>query len=221
MIERSTYSEQTVVYIKNKILRGELKSGDRIKESDLAEELKISRAPIREALLTLTQEGLIESKTRISRVIVSLTSKQIMDSYIVGGVLEGFAVAQSIHKFSADDFEQLEKIVEKMRKYAEAPKKLAELSRLDHAFHDAMFVHVDNQLLVDFSLRSYRGAVQFLLCRKWRETFTPESIYERHAALLDILKEGDPVTVERAIRAHYNDTGDVMSQFGSDRLGTE
>ena len=202
-------------------MRGELKSGDRIKESDLAEELKISRAPIREALLTLTQEGLIESKTRVSRAVVSLTSKQIMDSYIVGGVLEGFAVAQSLEKFTDSDFNKLEKLVEKMRSYAEAPKKLAELSKLDHAFHDAMFAHVDNQLLVDFSLRSYRGAVQFLLFRRWKETFTPESIYERHAELLDLLKEGDAVKVEQAVRAHYNETGEIMSQFGSDKQGND
>ena len=56
---KANLSEIVVSYVKNKILTGELKSGDRLVETDMSEELQISRAPIREALRELHMRGIL------------------------------------------------------------------------------------------------------------------------------------------------------------------
>jgi len=74
-----TYSAQVIEYIKDAILRGELNPGDKVNEAHLALRLSISRAPIREALQMLVQEGLIISIPQRGKFITSLTAKEIQE----------------------------------------------------------------------------------------------------------------------------------------------
>lgn len=216
MIQKSTYAEQVVAYLKDKILNGDMKPGQRIKESLVAAELEISRAPVREALLQLMREGIVVSRPQVGKSVVSLTAKQILDSYVLGGVLEGFALAQTTHLFTEADYAHLAGIVAKMGEIAAGSRDLSEMTRLDHEFHNAMFSKVDSELLVEFSLRSSRGVTHFLLSHHLKALYPPEAIYQRHKALLDVLKAGDGPTIERYMRDHYRETGELMARYGSD-----
>lgn len=216
MIQKSTYSVQVVEYLKDKILNGDIQPGQRIKESLVAAELEISRAPVREALLELMREGIVVSRPQIGKSVVSLTAKQILDSYVLGGVLEGFGLAQTIDQFTEDDFERLTVIVEKMGEIAAGSRDLNELTRLDHEFHNTLFDKVDNELLVEFSQRSSRRVTHFLLSHHLKTLYPPEIIYKRHKALLNVLKTADRPAIEQHMRNHYRETGELMAQYGSD-----
>ncbi len=216
MIQKSTYAEQVVSYLKEKILNGDMKPGERIKESLVAETLGISRAPVREALLQLMREGIVVSRPQVGKSVVSLTAKQITDSYALGGVLEGYALARFMHRMTTQDIARIEDIVERMGKVASGSRDGHAMIRLDHEFHNSLFTHVDNELLLEFSLRSSRGVTHFLLSHHLQALYTPESLYQRHKALLDTLKSGNGDAMERHMREHYRETGERMAQFGSD-----
>lgn len=210
-----TYSAQIIEYIKDAILRGELCPGDKVNEVHLASRLSISRAPIREALQMLVQEGLIVSIPQRGKFITSLTAKEIQDSYFTGGVLEGAAVASTVDQFTEDDFNKLQAIIEQMKQLAENGENKDKLAPLDNAFHDILLSKTNNNLLVELSHRSCRGISKFLFFKHWRKQFTTKENFERHQAVLDVLRIKNPVAVENCIRLHYKEAGERMKKFGS------
>lgn len=217
MTEIKTYSEQVTEYIKRAILEGTLNPGDKVNEVHVAATLSISRAPVREALQMLTRDGLIVSVPQKGKFINCLTKAQIKESYFTGGVLEGAAVAASIHKFTDDDFERIQAIVDRMESVASMETGADYMPGLDDEFHSLLFSKTDNTLMVELSRRYCHGLSKFLLFRYWRNLFSPRTIWLRHKAILDALKTRDQVTIERALRDHYIESGERMSKFGCEQ----
>ena len=93
---KQTYCNQVTSYIRSLIRKGTLEIGAPVKEAVLSEQLGISRAPIREALQVLVQEGLITSEPQKGKHVRQMTGKEIYDSYVVAGILEGAGVAESL-----------------------------------------------------------------------------------------------------------------------------
>ena len=213
-----TYSAQIIEHIKDSILNGELCPGDKVNEAHLASRLSISRAPIREALQMLVQEGLIIAIPQRGKFITSLTAKEIQDSYFTGGVLEGAAVASTVDQFTEGDFTKLQDIIDQMKQMAENGENREKLAPLDNAFHDILLSKTDNNLLVELSHRSCRGISKFLFFKHWRKQFTTKENSERHQSILNVLRTRNPVAVEICIRQHYKDAGERMKKFGSDVL---
>lgn len=94
-------------YIRDAIVKGEIKAGEHIKEIYIAETLKISRAPVREAMAELCTMGLLQSEPHKGITVASPTAKRIMDVYTLNGVLEGYGVSQTIHLLEDRDFRQM------------------------------------------------------------------------------------------------------------------
>lgn len=221
VIAKQTYCEQVVDYVKEQILRGELNPGEQIKEVAMAESLGISRAPIREALQLLVREGLVESRPQRGKFVVELTSKEILDSYFVGGVLEGAAVGATMHLYEERDIRELEEIIYIMKVEALDGGDHIRLNELDHRFHRVIFSKNGNRLLGDLWQRTSRGVTQFLLFRHWVNVFTPEEHYDRHFQIIERIKKGDAVELEFYMREHYMDAGRRMARFGCDVYPTE
>jgi DNA-binding GntR family transcriptional regulator len=216
-----TYSLQISEYIKQAILDGELNPGDKVNEVHLASRLSISRAPVREALQMLVQDGLIVSIPQRGKFIAALTEKEIQDSYFIGGVLEGAVVASTINEFTEEDFRKLQVILEQMKHLAENGGKRELLAPLDNQFHDILFSKTDNSLIVHLSRRSCRGVSKFLLFKYWREIFTTKEVYERHKVIFDVLRGKDPMAIEQCLREHYIDAGRRMKRYGVDKSATD
>lgn len=212
-----TYSSQISEYIKQAILNGELNPGDKVNEVHVASRLSISRAPVREALQMLVQEGLIVSVPQRGKFIAALTAKEIQDSYFIGGVLEGAVVASTISEFTEEDFQKLQAILEQMKYLAENGGERDLLAPLDNQFHDILFSKTDNSLIVELARRSCRGVSKFLLFKYWRDIFTTKEVYERHKVILDVLRTKDTVAIEQCIREHYIDAGRRMMRYGVDK----
>ena len=87
--KKETYSIQAAAYIRSLIRSGELSPGAPVREAFLSERLGISRAPIREALLSLAQEGLICAEPQKGKTVRHMSAREIYDSYTVAGILVG------------------------------------------------------------------------------------------------------------------------------------
>ena len=115
-IVKKTYKDQVVDYVYQLLLTNELNPGDQLKETLLAEQMGISRAPIREAMKELIMNGLVDYRPQVGNFIPVFSPKQIIDSYTTRGVLEGYAIMNACDRFSAEDIEKLENLVEQMEK---------------------------------------------------------------------------------------------------------
>lgn len=215
-IQKLTYSTQIREYIKQCILNGEYNPGDKINEVDIATRLNVSRAPVREALQHLAETGLLVSVPQRGKFITSLTAREIRDSYMTGGILEGAAVASTIHLFTDNDFMDMESLVAEMERKAKEPDAIHAIAELDNAFHEHMFSRSDNKLLRDLSRRCCQGLSKFLFYRYWSKVFVPEEMYRRHRIVLKAVMSRDPARIEAAIRTHYMESGERMAHYGSD-----
>ena len=210
-MKKETYSDQVVTYVKQCILNGTYKPGTKVKELTIAQKLSISRAPIREALQVLVKEGLVVWAPQKGKFITELNPKQIRDSYYTGGILEAAAVSTALPRYTASDIKKLEEVADKMRKVAENNEPVELLADLDNKFHKILFSRIDNEFVVEFCRRSCQGLSKFLLFRLWIKLYTAHEVFIRHKIIVDTLKQGDAVELEKQIRQHYFDAGKRMS----------
>ena len=207
---------QAMNYIRDAIVNGDLKAGEHIKEVYIAETLKISRAPVREAMTELCTMGLLQSEPHKGITVASPTSKRIMDVYSLNGVLEGYGVSQTIHLLEDRDFRQMEALIEEIKELAYGSGDLHKISDLDFEFHDTLLSKVDNQALLEVVHKFYRSAEHLLLYHQWVEADDPKVFYARHKELYDAACTKNPLEIEQALRDHYHKFGKYLAQFGSD-----
>ena len=213
---KQTYSDQVAEYIRNEILNGRLSPGTPVSEVAIAEELSISRAPVREGMQILIREGLIVSHPQKRKHVKALTAKQIRNSYFTGGVLEAAAVARVREQYTEEDFLQLERTVAVMKAIADKNGPVSDQVPLDNAFHDTLFSRIDNDLIVELCRRACQGISKFLLYKHWVKLYSSQQVYERHRKIIDALRTKDPGTIERVIREHYITSGEKMAIYGAD-----
>ncbi len=214
MANIKTYSEQIIDHIKKMLLDGRLKPGDKVNEVHLATELSISRAPIREALQMLSKDGLIVYIPQRGKFIKALSPEEIKDSYFIGGVLEGAAIAESIKHFAPEDLAKLEGLVEQMRNISKDKDYIAESTKIDVNFHNTLLAYSKSKLIVEHSRSMCQRVSKFLLVRHWPVCFNQDEIVERHQDILNAVRAKDKGAIEHSVRKHYNDLGERMAKFG-------
>ncbi len=210
-IIKKTYKDQVVAYVYQLLLDGKLNAGEQIKESHLAEEMGISRAPIREALKELIMNGLVEYRPQVGNFIANMSPKQTIDSYTTRGVLEGFAVMQTCDQFSKEEIHKLENLVNQMEAYATQENNRM-LTHTGGEFHDLLISKSNNVQLLEYTDR-LSLKLHTLFNRHWGRLYSPSEIARRHRAIVDSLKQGDPVRIEQVIREHYVETGTKIAEL--------
>ena len=116
--------------LKELIISGKLKPGERLMEYELARELNISKTPIREAIRELSKEGLIIHESRRKLTVVKFTEKDIREILTLRAELESFAMELAIPQFIEKDFIELEKRIEELNKQ-EKKKDFLDVRRID------------------------------------------------------------------------------------------
>ena len=104
--------DRVFLYLKNAILEGEYKAGDRLVERELAEKLNISRTPIREALLRLETLGFVNTIPRKGVVVAKISYEDIIDVFAILSSLEVLAVKMAVQKMDSKTEQELEQSIQ-------------------------------------------------------------------------------------------------------------
>lgn len=212
LLKKETYPNQVVDFIKTMIQNGDLKQGDPIKESNLAERLSISRAPIREALQQLVSEGLVTSKPQKGKHVKLLSAKDIRDSYEVGGILESAGVADSLVFWTEKDIEELHTILQSMQTLSVNSKAADSFIELDEEFHGLLLKYCNNPKLIEMARLSCANISKFLCYHRWLHLYSPYDFYERHLHVADAIFTKDIKILKERIRTHYKEIGERISK---------
>lgn len=202
-----TYSAQAITYIKQRLLDGTLAPGDPIRETEIAEHLGISRGPVREALQTLLQQGLVTGLPQKAKFIRHLTAREIEDSYCLGGTLEGACIVQSLERWDHAALAEVEEILREMERQSRTVTGLAALSQIDEAFHDALLSRCANRLMVQTARSSCAHISKFLYYKCWDKLFSPREFYERHEIIYTAVRGRDALHIQRTLLEHYAESG--------------
>lgn len=214
VIKKTTYKDQVVDYIYDQILDGNFSPGDHIKESVLAKEMGISRAPIREAFRELIASGIVEYRPQVGNFIALLSPKQIVDSYTTRGVLEGFIVMDTLHSFGEDDLEELDAFVERMGKVARKGDR-KKVVKVGGEFHTLLTSYNRNVQLAEYNER-LSLKLHVLFHKHWSTLYSPEEIGVRHDRIVQAMKDSGGALIEQTIREHYTETGVKIAALYSD-----
>src|SRR3954469_14550899 len=101
-LEPRALSDRLVDPLKRVIIAGELRPGDRVLETDLAEQLGVSRGPVREAFRELEQEGLLISYPHRGTFVATLPEDEIEEVYALRAHLEGYAARRVVNERQAE-----------------------------------------------------------------------------------------------------------------------
>src|SRR5699024_2481156 len=101
-------------HLKNLILEGEYKTGDRLIEREIAERLQISRTPIREALLRLESQGFVVTVPRKGVVVADISTEDVIEVFTILSSLEGLAVKLAAQKIDDETKKELKMWIQKI-----------------------------------------------------------------------------------------------------------
>ncbi|MHB8276992.1 MAG: GntR family transcriptional regulator [Candidatus Humimicrobiaceae bacterium] len=148
-INKLTMRHDVRLQIQESILNNELKPGDRIVETKIAEQMGVSQSPVREAIRELELMGLIESKPFLGCFVKVLTKKDIGDIYMMRAELEMFATREATKKITNEKLKILGEVLEKMR-IAVDNNAIRDFTELDIEFHKIIIEAADNIMLRRF-----------------------------------------------------------------------
>lgn len=204
--------------IRTAVLQRQLKRDVIYSEQWFADKFKISRTPVREALLQLRTEGLLDVLPNRGVIIQPVTLQDAKDIYGMRAAIEGYCSALlAEHILEPEVQEALERI-----------ETVHERCRKDFNYADEMQFH--------FEIIQYSGNREFLACYNrmrtkidvfWNditeEVNRPTEIYYEHKAILDAIKEGDPLRARKASERHLAiilekvQQGDLLTPVGEPR----
>lgn len=211
VIIKTTYKDQVIDYIYNMILNGTLNPGDQLKESHLAVEMGISRAPIREGFKELIANGIIEYRPQVGNFVYNLSPKEIVDVYTTRGVLEGFAAMESHLLLTFDEIDELETMTDIMEMYANKGNN-KKVTDIGGEFHDMLVCKNNNFQITRFSSR-LSLKLHILFYKNWGRLYSPKEIKDRHMKIVDSIKQKKPDLIEKVIRDHYIETGQKIADL--------
>ncbi|TCP30868.1 DNA-binding GntR family transcriptional regulator [Scopulibacillus darangshiensis] len=200
-LSNNSLSNQIAERITEQIIKGELKPGDKLVESMYAEEFGISRAPIREAFLLLTIEGLVEKIPRKGTVVKGYTELEIYDLLKIRMNLESLAV-ERITEQGADSA-----IISKMEdllKLMQNEKGTSHYARLNQSFHQCIIEMSKSKVIKDMYARLGLPLLSIQHVSFSREGNIEKSIKE-HSLLINYLKNNQMTKLSELLYKHNND----------------
>lgn len=197
--------------LREAILKGYLKPGERLMELQLATRLGVSRTPIREAIRMLEQEGLAVTIPRKGAEVAKMTEKEMEDVLQIRESLDDLAVQVACDKITE---EQLGRLVRSMKNFEQAVQdgNLDQIVDYDVEFHDIIYEATDNPKLVTLlsNIREqiYRYRVEYL---KEKENYPV--LVQEHAAIVDGLREKNKEWVTDVMHNHIRNQAEAVKNI--------
>ncbi len=193
-------------HLRRAVLDGEILPGERLGEVELGEKLGVSRTPIREAMMRLTQDGLLTAEANKGVRVRLLSATEARDTYAVREELDGLAAALAAAGHTRADAQALRAALAALN--AVQGEDYREQTRLDLAFHRAITAAAHNAALSDLA-RSLEQQVA-LIKHQTRNYNAWPGTAAQHAAILDAVLLRDSEAARQAARAHVRTFGGLV-----------
>lgn len=200
-VAQPTRSDEVANRLRQAILTGSLPPGTRLIEQELAQDLAVSRIPIREALQRLSEEGLVRRIPNHGAFVYSPTKEEIEQISSLRVVLECFVVERVLERWEDAHEMRLRDIVNQMRQVS--PQDVRQVYELDYAFHHTLWQIADHDLLLEVTA-GLRGRISAFLYEA-NGALTDEELdvhIDSHDTFIDVLKEQDLAAIHAEVEQH-------------------
>ena len=200
----TSLSEQAYTYILDEILRGRLPPGSLLPEGAIAEELGISKTPVRQALQTLRREGLLEVGPRRQLIVRSFDAGHRREIAEVREALETISVRRACESMTVEQIDQLRLLLMRQKRAADAGDEEA-FGKLDEEFHLLIASSADLRLVERF-LTQLRNFVRVMRLGTTRPPGYLHEVHREHTAIVDALEARKQSVAVNALRDHLRHT---------------
>ena len=194
--------DEVAAQLRERIFSGELMPGMFLDEVQLAEQMKISRTPLREALKVLTAEGLVRHEPRRGCFVNEVTEQDLDEIFPVIALLEGRCAFEAAQHATDGDLAALEDLHDKLSRHAKA-KRINEYYATNFAIHEAIIALAGNRWLAGV-IGDLRKIVKLARLQQLHAPGRLEQSLSEHLAVFAALKARDPEGAEAAMRTHLN-----------------
>jgi DNA-binding GntR family transcriptional regulator len=218
--QRPKLSDDIAVWLRDQIISGVRRPGERLVLDDLAGELGVSRMPVRDAVLALSLEGLTEVRTRRGVVVAPITRADVEDAYEVMAFIAGLLAARSAHMLSEADLGALHKLHQQMVELGSGGgddqglpagvSEAAHLGRLNWEFHRIVNTASSSRKLLWLFRSLTRNVPQrfYQLIPGWLALAN-----QHHSSLLVALLARDEVRARSAAESHIRTGGTMLVDY--------
>ena len=194
--------------LRQAILRGELKPGERLMEIQLANKLGVSRTPIREAIRKLELEGLVLMIPRKGAEVAEITEKNLRDVLEVRCALEELAVQLACDRMDEDGIKAMKEASALFCNTLDSDD-ITRIAQADVAFHDIIYAATDNrrliQLLNNLREQMYRYRIEYL---KKKECYP--QLLEEHQTIIDSIESRDKGRATQITGQHIKNQAEAV-----------
>ena len=209
--------EYAYVCLRGAIRNGQLTSGQRVRETEIAEWLGISRTPVREALMRLEAAGLVQSASHSGFVVNRLDHAEVRELYAMREVLEGMAARLAAQHASGAEILTLRKLLEQ---HVVAKDNAQRLATINLRTHRAMYEAAHNRFLLH-ALNSLSDSLALLGETTYRTKGRGDSALGEHEKMVDAIEARNADAAESAAREHIRESRKVRLAMMFDDLDDE
>ena len=210
LVHNSLHHE-VAAQLRERIFAGELTPGTFLDEVMLAEQMKISRTPLREALKVLTAEGLVRHEPRRGCFVNEVTEKDLDEIFPVIALLEGRCAYEAAQHATHADLAALEEMHQKLSRHAKA-KRINEYYETNFAIHEAIIALAGNRWLAGV-ISDLRKLVKLARLQQLHAPGRLEQSLSEHLAVFAALKARDPEGAEAAMRTHLTRQREALREL--------
>lgn len=194
-LTHSVYEE-----LHRRIIQHELRPGDRLVERTLAEELDVSRVPVREALRELVRDGLVESMPRVGLRVTSPTREDFQELLEIRAVLDGLTFRRLAERWDVRVEQALEDLFDQTRRAIDEGRQ-ADGVRLNSRFHTMV-----RELAGSGTLIQVMKPVDSRMAWMLSQHEDVAEVLEEHRALVTAMKTGNPAQIAALAAQHIEDS---------------
>lgn len=207
-----TLREKILETIRDAIMSGVLKPGEKVAEPELAERFGISRTPIREAFRQLESEGYLMVIPRKGAVVASFSAKEIDEFYAIKSILEGYAAHRACKNLSEKEIDRLAAINEKLRVLAE-DGDIKHFFKIHNDFHELFRKAADNVKL-DEMIASLVSKFQRLRYTSLSKPGRMKMSVQEHYKIIEAFRARNAELAEQLVRKSAEYGGRVLMEGG-------
>ena len=200
-IVHKTRTQLVVEAIREKILSGEIKAGEPLRQAKLAEDLNVSRIPVREALLQLEAEGLVNFEAHKGATASEVSAEQVDEIFELRALLESELLKYSMPTLGDKEFKTAEQVLVEMEAAMDAGDAMSASGELNTRFHNILYSQANRsqtaEMVSTLSKSSSRYVRMHILLAGGLNTAKSE-----HRELLSLAREGDTNKACDFLRRH-------------------
>lgn len=198
-------------HLREAIIGGNLRPGERMMEMQLAEEMGVSRTPVREAIRKLELEGLVIMVPRRGAYVSDLSIKDVAETFEIRSALEALAAGLAADRITPDESEELERILVQIGECIEA-NDLERSIKLDEEFHNVLYRASRNDRLVQI-INNLREQIQRFRATSLSTPGRLEAVLFEHTKITEAISDRNAEMAQHLAQEHIENAENALMEW--------